>query len=78
MIARLDLAAIHDLRVALPQFAHLPLAHLHDLSPERRRAYWLDEISQSLAKESPIAFKWVGSGTIKDSSSTMIPLGTAK
>ena len=52
MIARLDLAAIHDLRVALPQFAHLPLAHLHDLSPERRRAYWLDEISQSLAKES--------------------------
>jgi len=65
MIARLDLAAIHDLRVALPQFADLPLAHLHDLSPERRRAYWLDEISQSLAKESPIAFQWVGSGTIK-------------
>ena len=79
MIARLDLAAIHDLRVALPQFAHLPLAHLHDLSPERRRAYWLDEISQSLAKESPIAFQSRSAPEpSKDSSSTMIPLGTAK
>ena len=58
MIARLDLAAIHDLRVALPRFAHLPLAHLHDLNPEQRRAYWLDEISQSLANESSIAFQW--------------------
>ena len=65
MIARLDLAAIHDLCKALPHFAHLPLAHLHDLNSERRRAYWLDEISQSLAKESSIAFQWVASGTIK-------------
>ena len=37
MIARLDLAAIHDLRVALPRFAHVPLAHLHHLNPEQRR-----------------------------------------
>jgi len=65
MIARLDLPAIHDLCEALPHFAHLPLAHLHDLSSERRRAYWLDEISQSLAKESSIAFQWVVSGAIK-------------
>ena len=65
MIARLDSTALGDLREALPQFAHLPLAHLHDLSSERRRAYWLDEISQSLAKESSIAFQWVASGTIK-------------
>ena len=56
MIARLDLAAIHDLREALPRFTHVPLAHLHHLNPEQRRAYWLDEISQSLANESSIAF----------------------
>ena len=78
MIARLDLAAIHDLREALPQFAHLPLAHLHDLSSERRRAYWLDEISQSLAKESSIAFRGSSPEPSTDSSSIMIPLGTAK
>src|SRR6478672_13640552 len=65
MIAPLDSTALGDLREALPQFAHLPLAHLHDLSPERRRAYWLDEINQSLAKESSIALQWVASGTIK-------------
>ncbi len=64
MIARLDLPAIHDLREALPRFTHVPLAHLHHLNPEQRRAYWLDEISQSLAKESSIAFQWVASGTI--------------
>jgi GNAT superfamily N-acetyltransferase len=65
MIAPLDSTALGDLREALPQFAHLALAHLHDLSSERRRTYWLDEISQSLAKESSIAFQWVRSGTIK-------------
>jgi len=65
MIAPLDSTALGDLGEALPQFAHLPLAHLHDLSSERRRAYWLDEISTSLAKESSIAFQWVASGTIK-------------
>ena len=57
MIARLDLTAIGDLREVLPHFAHLPLAHLPDLGFERRRAYWLDEISQSLADESSIAFQ---------------------
>jgi len=65
MIASLDSTALGNLREALPQFAHLPLAHLHDLSSERRRAYWLDEISKSLAKESSIAFQWVVSGSIK-------------
>jgi ribosomal protein S18 acetylase RimI-like enzyme len=64
MIAPLDSTALGDLREALPQFAHLPLAHLHDLSPERRRAYWLDEITQSLANESSIAFVSIVSGTI--------------
>jgi GNAT superfamily N-acetyltransferase/RimJ/RimL family protein N-acetyltransferase len=65
MIARLDLAAIHDLRIALPRFARVPLAHLHHLNSEQRQVFWLDEITQSLAKESSIAFQWVDSGTIK-------------
>src|SRR6478672_4912703 len=65
MIARLDLPAINDLREALPRFTHVPLAHLHHLNSEQRRAYWLDEITQSLSKESSIAFQWVASGTIK-------------
>jgi GNAT superfamily N-acetyltransferase len=65
MIARLDSTALGNLHEALPQFAYLPLAHLHDLSSERRRTYWLDEITKSLAKESSIAFQWVASGTIK-------------
>jgi len=64
MIARLDLAAIHDLRLALPRFARIPLSHLHHLNSEQRRAYWFDEISQSLAKESSIAFVSIVSGTI--------------
>ena len=64
MIARLDLAAIHDLREALPRFARVPLAHLHPLNPEQRQAFWLDEITQSLANESSIAFVSTVSGTI--------------
>jgi GNAT superfamily N-acetyltransferase len=64
MIARLDLGAIHDLRVALPRFARVPLAHLHHLNPEQRRAYWFDEITRSLANESSIAFVSIVSGTI--------------
>ena len=56
MIARLDLAAIHDLRVALPRFARAPLAHLHHLNREQRQAFWLDEITQSLADETSIGF----------------------
>ena len=64
MIARLDLAAIHDLRTALPRFARVPLAHLRHLNAEQRQAFWLDEITQRLAKESSIAFQWVTSGTI--------------
>ena len=64
MIARLDLTAINDLREALPLFTHLPLAHLPHLSPDQRRAYWLDEIRQSLAEETSIAFGWLASGRI--------------
>ena len=43
-------------------FAHVPLAHLRDLSSNQRLAYWIDEISRSLAKESSIGFQWVASG----------------
>ena len=64
MIARLDSTAINDLREALPLFTHLPLAHLPHLSADQRRAYWLDEISQSLAEETSIAFGWLVSGRI--------------
>jgi hypothetical protein len=65
MIARLDLATIHGLREALPTLTHVPLAHLHDLSSDQRMAYWIDEISQSLAKESSIGFQSVASGETK-------------
>ncbi len=64
MIARLDLAAIDELRDALPRFARVPLAHLHHLNSEQRRAYWLDEITQSLANESSVAFASTASGSI--------------
>jgi ribosomal protein S18 acetylase RimI-like enzyme len=62
MIARLDLGAIQDLREALPCFTHVPLAHLHHLSSDQRRAHWIDKISQGLAKESSIGFQSVVSG----------------
>ena len=77
MIARLDSTAINDLREALPRFTHLPLAHLPHLSPDQRRAYWLDEIRQSLADETSIAFGWSPPGASADSSFTMIRRGTA-
>lgn len=64
MIARLDLGAINDLCEVLPRLAHVPLAHLHHLNSDQRRAYWLDEISQSLAEESSIAFASIASGAI--------------
>ena len=64
MIARLDLGAIDDLREALPQLAEVPLAHLQHVTSERRRAYWLDEIRQSLAKQSAIALGSIVTGTI--------------
>ena len=88
MIARLDLAAISDLREALPRLAHIPLAHLHHLKPNQRLAYWLDEISESLAHESAIAFASIVSGTINgfiiysdspwDSQVTGMRIGTVK
>ena len=58
MIAPLDVTAINDLREALPRATYFPLAHLPHLSFEQRLAYWLDEISQSLADETSIAFGW--------------------
>lgn len=64
MIAPIDVGAIDDLREALPQLAELPLAHLQHVNSERRRAYWLDEIRQSLAKESAIAFGSTVAGRI--------------
>jgi ribosomal protein S18 acetylase RimI-like enzyme len=64
MIARLGLAAINDLREALPRFTHVPLAHLPGLPAERRRAHWLDEISKSLADESSVGFACIDSGRI--------------
>ena len=57
MIAPLDVTAINDLREALPRATYFPLAHLPHLSFEQRRAYWLDEIRQSLAEETSIAFR---------------------
>ena len=56
MIARLDSGTINDLREALPQFAHVPLAHLHHLKSDQRLTYWLDEITHSLADENSIGF----------------------
>jgi ribosomal protein S18 acetylase RimI-like enzyme len=56
MIAQLDLAAIDDLREALPGFAHKPLTHLSYLKRGQVEAYWLDEIARDLADESSIAF----------------------
>jgi ribosomal protein S18 acetylase RimI-like enzyme len=64
MIARLDVTAIKDLREALPRLTHVPVAHLPHLSFEQRLAYWLDEISQSLAEETSIAFGWVNARRI--------------
>jgi ribosomal protein S18 acetylase RimI-like enzyme len=64
MIARLNLAAINDLREALPRLAHVPLAHLHNLTSDQRLAYWLDEITQSLADESSITVGSITSGMI--------------
>jgi ribosomal protein S18 acetylase RimI-like enzyme len=64
MIARLDLEAINDLREALPRFAHVPLPHLHHLKSDQRLAYWLDEIRDSFAKDSSIAFASIVSGII--------------
>jgi GNAT superfamily N-acetyltransferase len=62
MIERLDLATIHGLREALPSLTHVPFGHLHDLSSNQRMAYWIDQISQGLAKESSIGFQSVASG----------------
>jgi GNAT superfamily N-acetyltransferase len=56
MIARLHLAAINDLKKALPRLAHKPLAHLSYLKRDQVEAYWLDEIAQDLVDESSIAF----------------------
>src|SRR4030095_13143244 len=64
MIAQVDLAAINQLRDALPRFTHPPLGHLHHLNPDQHRAHWLNEIGKSLADESSIAFASIVSGNI--------------
>lgn len=64
MIAKLDSGVINDLREALPQLAEVPLAHLQHVTSNQRRAYWLDEIRKSLAKQSAIAFGSTVAGTI--------------
>jgi len=56
MIERFYLAAIDDLKEALPRFAHKPLAHLSYLKRDQVEAYWLDEIARDLADESSVAF----------------------
>ena len=56
MIARLDLAAIAELKEALPRFTHKPLAHLSYLRPDQVDGYWLDEIAQDLSDEFSVAF----------------------
>jgi GNAT superfamily N-acetyltransferase len=56
MIARLDLAAIDDLKKALPRLGHKPLAHLSYLKRDQVEAYWLDEVVRDLADDSSIAF----------------------
>jgi len=56
MIAQLDLAAIADLKEALPRFAHKPLTHLPYLKRDQVEAYWLDEIARDVADGSSIAF----------------------
>jgi dTDP-4-amino-4,6-dideoxy-D-galactose acyltransferase len=56
MIARFDLAAMEDLKQALPRFAHKPLAHLPYLKRDQVEAYWLEEIARDVADESSIAF----------------------
>jgi hypothetical protein len=56
MIARLDLAAIGDVKNVLPRFTHRPLVHLSYLKRDQVEAYWLDEIARDLADESSAAF----------------------
>ena len=64
MIERVSLAAINQLRDALPRFTHPPLGHLHHLNPDQKRTHWLNEISKSLADESSIAFASTVSGNV--------------
>src|SRR5215217_706409 len=56
MIAQLDLAALSDLKQALPRFAHKPLPHLSYLTSDQVEGYWLDEIAEHLADERSTAF----------------------
>ena len=56
MIVRLDLAAMDELKEALPRFAHKPLSHLSYLRPEQVEGYWLDDIAQELTNECSTAF----------------------
>jgi hypothetical protein len=56
IIARLDLAAIDELKEALPHFSYRPLPHLAYLKREQVEGYWLDDIAQELESESSTVF----------------------
>ena len=64
MIARIDLAAIDELREALPRFTHKPLPHLSYLKRDQIEGYWLDDIARELADESSTAFVSRGADAI--------------
>jgi RimJ/RimL family protein N-acetyltransferase len=56
IIARLDLAAIDELKEALPHFSYRPLPHLAYLKREQIEGYWLDDIASELADERSTGF----------------------
>ena len=56
MTERVNLAALDELKEALPSFTPKPLAHLSYLKHDQLEAYWLDEITQDLAHQSSTAF----------------------
>ena len=56
MIARLDLAALDELKEVLPRFTHKPLPHLSYLKRDQIEGYWLDDIAQDLTNECSAAF----------------------
>ena len=65
MIARFDLAAIDDLREALPRFRQRPLAHLRHATADQINAWWLDEIRRDVADDSAIVLASINSGIVE-------------
>ena len=56
MIARIDLAAIDELKEALPRFTHKPLPHLSYLRAHQIEGYWLDDLAREQADKASTAF----------------------